>query len=81
MPHKMFKKIKLLLTLVTLYSGMACSQQTTEKWVDSLNLVMPGAKLIKVSDQFKFTEGPATDKKGNIYFTDQPNDKTGCRFI
>jgi len=28
-----------------------------------------------VSDQFTFTEGPATDKSGNVYFTDQPNDK------
>ncbi|RZK36712.1 MAG: SMP-30/gluconolactonase/LRE family protein [Pedobacter sp.] len=26
-----------------------------------------------VSSQFKFTEGPAVDKKGNIFFTDQPN--------
>lgn len=38
-------------------------------------LVRPGAVLQKVSDQFRFTEGPATDKKGNIFFTDQPNDK------
>ncbi|WP_419868225.1 SMP-30/gluconolactonase/LRE family protein [Chryseobacterium sp. CT-SW4] len=29
----------------------------------------------KVSDKFSFTEGPASDKKGNVYFTDQPNDK------
>ncbi|WP_324670930.1 SMP-30/gluconolactonase/LRE family protein [Hymenobacter sp. GOD-10R] len=28
-----------------------------------------------VSSQFKFTEGPAVDKQGNIFFTDQPNDK------
>jgi gluconolactonase len=28
-----------------------------------------------VSNHFTFTEGPATDKSGNIYFTDQPNDK------
>ncbi|CAL1517940.1 SMP-30/gluconolactonase/LRE family protein [Chitinophaga sp. MM2321] len=28
-----------------------------------------------VSSQFSFTEGPASDKKGNIYFTDQPNNK------
>jgi gluconolactonase len=28
-----------------------------------------------VSNQFKFTEGPAVDKQGNIFFTDQPNDK------
>jgi gluconolactonase len=28
-----------------------------------------------ISKQFKFTEGPAVDKKGNIFFTDQPNNK------
>ena len=28
-----------------------------------------------VARQFKFTEGPAVDKQGNIFFTDQPNDK------
>lgn len=71
----MYKKVALLLSVVALYSGIACGQQATGQWVDSLNLVMKGATLVKVSDQFKFTEGPATDKKGNIYFTDQPNDK------
>ena len=38
-------------------------------------LIADGAELKLVSDQFSFTEGPTTDKKGNIYFTDQPNDK------
>lgn len=28
-----------------------------------------------VSKQFDFTEGPAVDKKGNVFFTDQPNNK------
>lgn len=28
-----------------------------------------------VSRQFTFTEGPAVDRAGNIFFTDQPNDK------
>jgi gluconolactonase len=28
-----------------------------------------------VSRQFAFTEGPAVDKKGNIFFTDQPNNR------
>ncbi|RZK60911.1 MAG: SMP-30/gluconolactonase/LRE family protein, partial [Hymenobacter sp.] len=28
-----------------------------------------------VARQFGFTEGPAVDKAGNIFFTDQPNDK------
>ncbi len=38
-------------------------------------LIREGATLQEVSSQFKFTEGPAADKKGNIFFTDQPNNK------
>ena len=30
-------------------------------------------KLIKLDHRFAFTEGPVSDKKGNLYFTDQPN--------
>jgi gluconolactonase len=39
------------------------------------SIVQPGASLQLVSSGFKFTEGPATDKRGNVFFTDQPNDK------
>ena len=43
---------------------------------DSLpGVVAPGAVPELVSKQFSFTEGPAPDKKGNIYFTDQPNNR------
>jgi len=38
-------------------------------------LIAAGAKLELVAKQFRFTEGPATDKNGNVFFTDQPNDK------
>ena len=37
--------------------------------------VAPGAKVELISGGFEFTEGPATDKNGNIYFTDQPHDR------
>src|SRR3954471_14602825 len=37
--------------------------------------VSPGAKLQKLAGGFKFTEGPASDAAGNVYFTDQPNDR------
>jgi gluconolactonase len=39
------------------------------------SIVAPGAKLEKLSGEFSFTEGPASDAKGNVYFTDQPNDR------
>ncbi len=38
-------------------------------------VVAPGAELVEVSAEFKFTEGPAADAAGNVYFTDQPNDQ------
>jgi gluconolactonase len=40
-------------------------------------LVSPGAhgRLDTLGTGFSFTEGPAVDKNGNIFFTDQPNDK------
>ena len=34
-----------------------------------------GAQLKLVADGYKFTEGPAVDPAGNVYFTDQPNDR------
>jgi gluconolactonase len=37
--------------------------------------VSEGAKLVKLAGGFKFTEGPAPDAEGNVYFTDQPNDR------
>ena len=39
------------------------------------SIIAPGAKLEKLADGFLFTEGPASDAEGNIYFTDQPNDR------
>ena len=36
-------------------------------------LTAPGAKVEQLADGFSFTEGPARDVQGNIYFTDIPN--------
>lgn len=38
-------------------------------------VVAADARLEKLADGFKFTEGPAADADGNVYFTDQPNDR------
>lgn len=39
------------------------------------DIIAKGATLELISGQFSFTEGPAVDKAGNIFFTDQPNNK------
>ena len=59
------KCIALLLALVPGYFSLA--QQS--------ELIAPGATLQLVSEAFSFTEGPATAQNGDIYFTDQPNNR------
>jgi gluconolactonase len=39
------------------------------------DIIAPGAKLVILAEGFEFTEGPAADRDGNVYFTDQPNDR------
>ena len=39
------------------------------------SVITPGAKLEKLAGDFQFTEGPTCDTNGNIFFTDQPNDR------
>ncbi len=44
-------------------------------WAAESSLLAPGAKVQRLADGFKFTEGPAVDAQGNVLFTDQPNDR------
>lgn len=39
------------------------------------SIIAPGARVERIAREFTFTEGPATDKDGNVFFTDQPNDR------
>jgi gluconolactonase len=38
-------------------------------------IIAAGAKVEKLAGGFKFTEGPAVDGEGNVFFTDQPNNR------
>jgi gluconolactonase len=38
-------------------------------------VIAPGATLQKLAGGFAFTEGPASDASGNVFFTDQPNNR------
>jgi gluconolactonase len=44
-------------------------------WSQELVTESADSKVQLVADGFKFTEGPAVDKDGVVYFTDQPNDR------
>ncbi len=51
-------------------AGMALPLHAAES-----DIIAPGAKVEKLADGFLFTEGPACDADGNVFFTDQPNDR------
>ncbi len=42
---------------------------------DDANLFAEGAEVKVLSEGYLFTEGPAVDRDGNVFFTDQPNDR------
>jgi len=39
------------------------------------DLIADGAKVEVLGEGYSFTEGPAADRDGNVFFTDQPNDR------
>ena len=57
-----------ILSLLVLFS--ICQIPGAEK-----SILAPGATLQKLAGDFSFTEGPACDAHGNVFFTDQPNDR------
>lgn len=59
------KNTIITLLLLTLISGIP--------FADSI--IAPDAQLQKLANGFKFTEGPTPDPDGNVYFTDQPNNR------
>jgi gluconolactonase len=58
-----------------LFIGMLCLGAANLTLAAADSPVAPGAKLEKLAGDFLFTEGPTCDKKGNVFFTDQPNDR------
>jgi gluconolactonase len=53
-------------------ASVACCPATQAQ---DKSLIAPGARLEKLAGGFAFTEGPAADAQGNVFFTDQPNDR------
>jgi gluconolactonase len=68
MKHKLISGFLLGIFLLT-------TQTAFSQIEDKKGIVAKGAELTKVQDGFSFTEGPAVNRQGDIFFTDQPNDK------
>ncbi len=60
----------LVVGIVALWVG-----QSSRTFAAEAGIIADGAEVQKLADGFKFTEGPAADAEGNVYFTDQPNDR------
>lgn len=67
--HKII--VALMSTALILFLPVLLSAQITDK----KSIVAKGAKVELLGEGYTFTEGPAVDPQGNVYFTDQPNDK------
>ena len=57
------------ITLLLTFLGFSAFGQTASE------IIAPGTELMKLASEYKFTEGPAVDPDGNVYFTDQPNNQ------
>src|SRR5438105_15825626 len=64
--------LKIALGIVALLAALSVSAQAPRA---IRSVVEPGAKLEKISSDYEFTEGPASNARGDVYFTDQPNDR------
>jgi len=72
--------ISLLAVLALGITGVAKEKATREKpakkeAAQSKSLVAAGAEVKKLAGDFQFTEGPAGDAEGNVYFSDIPNNR------
>lgn len=58
-----------------LLAVMLITQATAQESNRVSPVIAAGAKLEKLAGDFSFTEGPTSDKEGNVFFTDQPNNR------
>src|SRR4051812_17402156 len=63
----------LSLSLCVLVSlGVALAGEDKPEKIPGVGTVGP---VVKLHTDFKFTEGPAADRAGNVYFSDIPNER------
>jgi len=71
MKHIKFIQAIIFFTIAAFIISHPASCQQAE----SSSLFEPGTLPEKLAGDFSFTEGPSADRNGNVYFTDQPNNR------
>jgi gluconolactonase len=72
----MFRSARLGLSLGALSLLLAIHRPApAQADAESIPGIGPAGKIVKLHTGFAFTEGPAADRHGNVYFTDIPNEK------
>src|SRR5215475_13228774 len=62
-------------TLLVLSSILLALNHAVHAAEANAGILADGAKVEVLSEGYSFTEGPAVDRDGNVFFTDQPNDR------
>ena len=66
-PRRILPSLALLLSI-----GLALAADEAPKPIPGVG---PAGEIVKLHTGFKFTEGPAADRDGNVYFSDIPNER------
>ncbi|SNR71056.1 gluconolactonase [Maribacter sedimenticola] len=60
--------LKSIFIILLVVNFCSCTSQST-------GIIAEGAELSQIANTFSFTEGPAANEEGDVFFTDQPNDQ------
>src|SRR5215207_7951414 len=71
-PRRLPMRLLSLSLCVLVLVGVALSAEDKEVKIPGVGTVGP---VVKLHTDFKFTEDPAADRDGNVYFTDIPNER------
>jgi len=68
--HEPMRRLTTTAVLFLFLSVPVCAQD-----MDLAQVLLPGENWELLGEGYKFTEGPAADADGNVFFTDVPNDR------